>query len=128
MQNGSCNCGGVRIAVTGDPVRPGICHCLTCRKETGSAFMAFAVYMDDQVTATGQTSSWRATTDHRHFCPGCGSHMFARTDGSDEVELRIGCLDAAPTGLAPTYELWIGRREHWLPALPGTRQFDRKRQ
>jgi hypothetical protein len=25
--------------MTGDPVRLGICHCLTCCKETGSVFM-----------------------------------------------------------------------------------------
>jgi hypothetical protein len=45
----------------------------------------------------------------------------------DEVEVMIGSLDQAPTELRPEYELWIGRRESWLNALPSAAQFDKDR-
>jgi hypothetical protein len=125
--SGGCNCGKVRLALRGEPLRVGLCHCLTCRKETGSAFMAFAVWEADALTVTGSTASWIETTDHRHFCPNCGSSLFGTSDTDSQVEVRIGALDEAPSGLTPEYELWVPRREHWQPELPGAVQHQRNR-
>ena len=60
----------------------------------------------------------------RHFCPRCGSSVFART--GDEIELSLGALDA-PDQFRPTYELWTIRREAWLPPFPLTRLHERDR-
>ncbi len=117
VRRGGCNCGSVRLEVRGRPMWVGLCHCLICRKETGSAFMAFAVWDQSQVTVTGDVRSWTQATDHRHFCPTCGSRLFATHDRNGEVEVRLGCFDEAPSDLLPQYELWIGRREHWLSGI-----------
>ena len=119
VRRGGCNCGAVRLEIRGKPVRVGLCHCLTCRKQTGSAFMAYAVWDKSQVTVTGDTRSWGETTDDRHFCPSCGSGVFATQDGDAEIEVRLGCLDDAPTDLTPEYELWVPRRENWLAPVAG---------
>ncbi len=121
-RRGGCNCGQVRIEVQGEPRRTGLCHCLTCRKETGGPFMAFAVWDAGRVSVTGETRSWTATTDHRHFCPACGSSLFGTHDGDDEVEVRLGTLDDAPSGLVPHYELWTPRREPWQQPVAGAAQ------
>ena len=110
---GGCNCGSVRIELQGQPIRTGLCHCLICRRETGGPFMAFATWDAVNMAVTGETKSWTATTDHRHFCPTCGSSLFGTHDKDGEVEVRLGVLDEAPSGLAPAYELWTPRREHW---------------
>lgn len=60
----------------------------------------------------------------RHFCPRCGSSVFARN--ADEVELHLGAFDA-PDQLTPSYESWVVRRESWLPPFPGMKQYDRDR-
>lgn len=127
MRLGGCNCGRIRLQARGEPNRVGLCHCLTCRKETGAPFNAFAVWERDQVTVTGETSSWADTIDHRHFCPSCGSALFALEDGTSEIEIRLGALDEAPSDLTPSYELWTPRREHWLRPLPNTSQHERNR-
>ena len=111
---GGCNCGSVRIRLQGPPIRTGLCHCLICRRETGGPFMAFATWDVSNMLVTGETRSWTATTDHRHFCPTCGSSLYGTHDKDGEVEVRLGILDEAPSGLAPDYELWTPRREHWL--------------
>ncbi len=108
-------------------MRVGVCHCLTCRKETGGPFMAFAVWDRGQVSVTGELRSWIATTDHRHFCPICGSALFSTHDTDNEIEVRLGCLDDAPTGLLPDYELFIGRREHWLQPITEAAQHEGSR-
>lgn len=124
---GSCNCGSVGLEMRGTPMRVGLCHCLTCRKETGSPFMAFAVWDQSQVTVTGITQSWKQSTDHRHFCPSCGFTLFGTHDTDAEVEVRIGCLDEAPSHLTPSYELWTPRREPWLRRVAGAAQHDGNR-
>jgi hypothetical protein len=122
-RSGGCSCGAVRFQVRGDPVRTGVCHCTTCRKETGSVIMAFAVWPKDSFEVTGKTRGWK----NRQFCPACGSRLFEASDESDEVEIKLGSLDDAPTGLAPVYELWTKRREPWLDPISGTTQYPENR-
>jgi len=118
---GGCLCGDVRIVASGRPYRVGLCHCLDCRKHHGALFYAAAVFPADAVTVTGDTHAYAG----RHFCPRCGSSVFART--GDEVEIHLGALDA-PNQLLPTYESWTLRRESWLPPFPGMRRYERDRE
>lgn len=124
IRRGGCNCGEVQMKIRGEPVRVGLCHCLTCRKETGAAVMAFADWHEGQVSIAGETASWMSTTDRRYFCPACGSTLFVTDEAgrSDEVEVRLGTLDEAPSGFKPEYELWTIRREHWLQPVAGAVQ------
>ena len=121
-RSGSCLCGGVQFRVTGEPLRVGLCHCKDCRKASGSVFHAYAVWPRQAFETAGITSTY----GERSFCPTCGGRV--PLIGEDEVEVTIGSLDVAPTeGLVPSYELWIGRREHWLQPLPEARQFEHDR-
>ena len=118
---GGCLCGDVRFVATGAPHRVGICHCLDCRKHHGALFYAAAIFAQEAVAIEGETRDYRG----RHFCPRCGSSVFARC--GDEVEVHLGSLDA-PDQLVPTYECWSVRREAWLPPFPTTRCYERDRE
>ncbi|WP_193335917.1 GFA family protein [Devosia beringensis] len=113
---GGCRCGAVQLVVRGEPLRVGICHCLDCRKQHGALFYAAAIFPQQAVTITGETRAYHG----RHFCPVCGSPLFARS--GDEVEVHLGTLDA-PDQFTPTYECWTARREKWLPAFAGMTGF-----
>lgn len=118
---GGCLCGAVRLEVSCEPYRVGICHCLDCRRHHGAVFSAFAVFPADAVTITGETKTY----GDRSFCPVCGSSVFSRS--ADEVEVHLGALDA-PDQAKPTYELWTRRREAWLPPFGLARRYDRDRE
>jgi hypothetical protein len=105
---GGCLCGAVRVVARGEPNRVGLCHCLDCRKHSGTLFFAAAIFAEEAVTISGETREYR----NRHFCPTCGSSVFGLWNG--EVDLHLGALDA-PDQFMPTYELWTLRREAWLP-------------
>src|SRR4051812_16362905 len=79
--SGGCLCGAVRVVATGRPYRVGLCHCLDCRKHTGSLFHASAIFPEDAVTIEGETRDFGG----RHFCPNCGSSVVQRS--GDEVEV-----------------------------------------
>lgn len=117
---GGCLCGDVRITATDRPYRVGLCHCLDCRKHHGSLFHASAIFPEDSVTIEGKTGDYAG----RHFCPRCGSSVFAKS--GDEIEISLGSLDAIDQ-LRPTYELWTIRRESWLPPFPLKRKYQRDR-
>ena len=120
QHEGGCLCGQVRVTARGQPLRVGICHCLDCRKHHGALFGASAIFRADAVTVTGETREHKG----RHFCPICGSSVFGRS--GDEVEVNLGALDH-PDQFQPTYELWMVRRESWLPEFPGTTRHARNR-
>lgn len=117
---GGCRCGDVRIVAMGPPKRVGICHCMDCRKHHGALFYAAATFDRDAVTISGETHAY----EDRHFCPRCGSPVFARSEG--EVEVHLGTLDQ-PDQFTPTYELWTVRRAAWLAEFEGTTCFQHGR-
>ncbi|MFA1623186.1 GFA family protein [Rhizobium mongolense] len=117
IRTGGCLCGAVRYEVKGEPLRAGLCHCADCRKESGSAFVTFAVWP----LAAFEHSGSVAIYEGRSFCPACGGRLFCLTE--KEAELRLGSLDDAPMEIEPLYEVWIKRRESWLHPLQGTDQY-----
>lgn len=118
IYQGGCACGAVRYRLTGEPLVVGLCHCTDCRRETGSAFLAYADWPADRFEVSGTY----ATYDGRSFCPTCGARLFHRDETGAEIVL--GSLDEAPTHFTPTREGWIKRREHWLPSVVGAEQFE----
>jgi hypothetical protein len=116
VRSGGCLCGAVRYRVRGEPFHVGRCHCADCRKESGSAFAVYAQWPLAAFELEGEL----ATYDGRSFCRRCGSRIGCLHE--DDVEIRIGSLDDAPFGLTPEAEIWIHRREPWLPAVEGAAQ------
>ncbi len=125
-RQGRCNCGAVRFKARGEPVRVGLCHCLTCQRETGTAYIAFAVWRAEDVTTEGEPRAWGENDYRRTFCPTCGSRIGSEPENG-EVEIRLGALDEGGRGLTPGYELWTVRRQPWLSPIPGARQYDGNR-
>ncbi|WP_068116238.1 GFA family protein [Tropicimonas marinistellae] len=112
-------CGDIRFEALGQPLRVGIYHCLECRKHHGAVIYAAAVFRAVNVTVRGETRSFNG----RHFCPRCGSSVFARS--GEDIEVHLGSFDETDRFI-PTYELWATRRESWLPAFP-VRSYERDR-
>jgi hypothetical protein len=121
MFSGRCLCGQVQLSVRGAPLRVGICHCMDCRQESGSAFTFYAVWPAQQLERQGETSEFR----RQHFCPRCGSRVFSLDNR--EAEIKLGILSEAPTPLVPSYELWVKRREPWLRPIEGAEQYEENR-
>ena len=125
VHTGGCLCGAVRYSVRGEPVHVGRCHCADCRKESGSAFSVYAHWPVEVFELTGEVESY----DGRGFCARCGSRLFNPVDPGDKlVEIRIGSLDEAPFELRPQAEIWVKRRESWIPPVDGAAQYEENRQ
>ena len=119
---GGCLCGEVRYTPLGEPERVGLCHCTTCRKNTGTPYLAFAIYDAARVSIEGVLKAHRAPAIERRFCPRCGTLVCLAEEGSAEISLMLGAFDEPPA-ITPQYELWVGHRRDWLSPVPGARQY-----
>ena len=83
VYKGACMCGAVRFEARGEPLRTGMCHCTTCRRNTGSAFTVYAVFPAARLRMLGDETGSYATSEHltRHFCRVCGAPAFVEERG-----------------------------------------------
>ncbi|KAF8987041.1 Mss4-like protein [Cyathus striatus] len=99
-RHGSCLCKAVKYEVTGDPVTLRVCHCVNCRKATGSAFMTNAFFMEKNVQIVQGADKVKCYRDNetkdgfpldRFFCTECGSNLFLRPTRK-ESQIKIVAL------------------------------------
>ncbi|EAW13235.1 GFA family protein [Aspergillus clavatus NRRL 1] len=136
-RSGSCLCGAVQYKLAGDPEKLFICHCESCQKATGSAFMANCWYQESQLEITQGQDSIQVYNDkatatgeplQRSFCGTCGSRLFHRNNSMVEaqyVSVSSGTIDDRD-GLEPTIELWQRNRRPWLAPLDGIEKLDQQ--
>ena len=116
----SCRCGQLRATTTGEPVRVSVCHCLHCKKRSGSAFAVQARWPAAQVTIEGHSKAHVHTADSGnpitfHFCPDCGSDVHYEIDGKFDglVAIPLGAFDD-PNSLTPRFSVWEKRKCVWV--------------
>ena len=119
----SCRCGQLRVTVAGEPVRVSVCHCLNCKKRSGSAFAVQARWPAEQVTIEGRSNSWDVVADSGnrvtfHFCPDCGSDVHYDINGKFDglVAIPLGAFDD-PYFLSPKFSVWEERKHDWVEIL-----------
>ena len=113
---GGCLCGAGRYRATADPVRAVICHCGTCRKVSGAAFLSFVHFPKDAFTWTsGAPTRYRSSAyAERGFCPQCGSTLTMHEDVLDDrVQVSLGSLDR-PEAVRPNDHVWSESQLPWL--------------
>ena len=119
----SCRCGQLRATVTGEPVRVSVCHCLNCKKRSGSAFAVQARWPAEQVVIEGRSSSFKKVADSGnwatfHFCPDCGSDVQYDNNG------KFGAFDD-PYFLRPAFSVWEERKHDWVEIMgDGVEHYD----
>ena len=98
---GGCLCGAVRFEVTAPLGGAVYCHCTRCQRRTGGSASASARVAAGslRVTAGGEfLRSWEPEGGFaKVFCGECGSALFGRAPGSEEISLvRMGVIDGDP--------------------------------
>ena len=103
-----------------DPVRVSVCHCLNCKKRSGSAFAAQARWPAGKVATEGQSKTFDIAADSGnvatfHFCPDCGSDVYYVINGKFDglVAIPVGAFDD-PFFLTPDYSVWEERKHAWV--------------
>jgi hypothetical protein len=112
---GSCRCGRLSFAVTGDPLMVYACHCRDCQKMASSAFSLSALFPGDQFEHLGgATEIGGAHGEHRqHHCSWCKGWAYTQIAGPDGmISIRPALLDE-PDAFPVLYDMMVEE------ALPG---------
>lgn len=105
MLRGSCLCGAVRFRAALPTKWVAHCHCTSCRRAHGAAFVTWAGFASEQFALEPDAvqPSWYESSPgaRRAFCPRCGSPMFfssTRWPGEMHVARALieGALDREP--------------------------------
>ena len=119
----SCRCGQLRATVTGEPARVSVCHCLDCKKRSGSAFAVQARWPTERVKIAGRSKTFVKAADSGnratfHFCPECGSDVHYEIEGKFDglVAIPLGAFDD-PYSLEPQFSVWEKRKHDWVEII-----------
>lgn len=116
MIKGSCLCGQVKYAISGNIGEITHCHCISCRKAHGAAFSSVAAVQKDDFEFTSGEELIKCYPSSpnkvRCFCSNCGSHIYAHREGQSHYILRLGTLDDDP-GARATNHIWVSEKAPW---------------
>lgn len=123
---GGCLCGAVRYEGK-EKKGGGHCHCIDCRKTSGTGHGSHMIVPQSAFEVTGELRFYDAPADSgnivsRGFCPTCGSAVYSRNTGMPGiVAVRASSLDD-PEVFQPQLVVYTKRAASWDlvdPALPG---------
>lgn len=125
----SCSCGQLVAAVSADPVRISVCHCLACQRRTGSVFGTQARFRSQEVVVKGQSTAYVRIGDAGgritfHFCPACGSTVHYQIAGQEEfIAIPVGAF-AEPGFPPPARSVYETRKHAWVGLPAGVEHLD----
>jgi len=133
MPSGGCFCDKIRISYNGEPETSILCHCLDCRKITGSTYSSnividaanFKLEKGSPKTISKTADSGKIITSH--FCGDCGTTLFRTGDTfPNKYIVKFGTMDDAqwPKNNVPTVELFAPTRVPWVSPIKGAAQVD----
>ena len=125
---GRCGCGGVTLAISGEPVGTRQCWCRQCQQVSGGGPTHNAIFKADEVQLAGDLASnaWTAASGNtltNWFCPSCGTPVYCQSSARPHLQtVRIGMLDAGH-GLRPQMAIWTDDAPDWAVIDPALERF-----
>jgi len=127
---GGCSCGAVRYRLTTAPMFVHCCHCRSCQRQTGSAFVINALIETDRIERlAGEPEPMLVPTDsgrpHEiHRCPSCGIAVWSDYGRRPALRfVRAGTLDDA-SAIIPDVHIFTRSKLPWVGLPQGVPAFE----
>ena len=118
---GSCFCGAVQIAATGEPVLMGYCHCDSCRHWSAGPVNAFTLWNPGAVKVTkgeGNVGTFNKTPNSfRKWCKTCGGHVLTEHPAMGLTDVYAAVIPGLPfkPAIHVNYQETVLHMEDGLP-------------
>jgi hypothetical protein len=119
LREGGCACRAVRYRLTSDPLFTHCCHCLSCQRQTGSAFVINLLIEADRVELlSGAPQPVDVPRDDGSKqvifrCPTCQVAVFSQYGRPEIRFVRGGTLDQ-PWGVTPDVHIFTRSKLPWI--------------
>jgi len=126
---GGCACGAIEFECSAKPICFFLCHCVDCRKATGSAYAPNVWFRSEAVKFTKMPASHVekgiSGEETRHeYCSDCGTPIGMCTDlHKDIYGFRASSFNDLQ-GLKPIANVWISTKLPWEKLDGSLPQFD----
>jgi hypothetical protein len=128
---GGCACGAVRYQLAGAPIVQNHCHCVDCRRRSGTGHGSYLTFRRDaDSVVTGELRAWTVVADSGseksyHFCSRCGAPVWVTFSAAPELAaVHAGSLDD-PSAFAPQMVTYRVRALPWDVVDAALPAFDR---
>ena len=114
--DGGCLCGAVRYRIEGSIESVTHCHCDSCRRSAGAAFVTWITVERERFAWTGgKATQYRSSPGvTREFCGACGTELaYSREQAAKTIDITLGSLDCA-AGHPADRHVWTADRLEWL--------------
>ena len=123
---GGCQCESLRFELKAPPLFTHACHCLNCRRRSGTAFgLSTIVLRDDFAVARGELTakqiSPRTTVCQ---CAVCGTTIHSASIRFPSTYVVRGGTFDDPNFVVPGAHVWVKRKHPWIVLPEGIPQFD----
>jgi hypothetical protein len=119
QREGGCACGSVRYRLTSDPLFVHCCHCLSCQRQTGSAFVINLLIESDRVEVIGgmpqpvDVPRDDGSMQRIFRCPACQVAVFSEYGRPQVKFVRGGTLDD-PSSVEPDVHIYTRSKLPWI--------------
>lgn len=112
--SGRGHCGAVTYAGEADPVYACDCHCLDCRKLSGSGHLALMLVPASEMSFIGPLQRYSATVDSgatvsNHFCSVCESQIYKSGELMPDMAFLVASTLDDPEMFQPQASLYTSR-------------------
>jgi hypothetical protein len=123
----SCLCGGVSYEIMGAIRTPRYCHCLHCRKFSGTGHAAWGLIETTQLTITSlesRVTKYDSGGGLRVFCSSCGSALWYEPSGRPQYRgIPLGAVDGDGVP-EPQMHVWTKSKVPWQSITDDLPQHD----
>ncbi len=126
IRTGRCLCGAVRFTARG-PLRGVVyCHCSQCRRQTGHFYATTNLPEAELAVEGGEHVRWYDASSfaQRGFCSVCGSALFWKRNGGDDIAVMAGAFDL-PSELHGEGHIFVADKGDYYAISDGLPQFAR---
>jgi hypothetical protein len=119
----------VRYRLTAEPLITHCCHCRSCQRQSGSAFVVNAVIEADRVDGLAgeplpvDVPRDDGSTQRVYRCPSCQVAVFSEYTRPDLLIVRAGTLDG-PAAIEPDVNIFTRSKLPWGTLPAGVPAFD----
>jgi hypothetical protein len=116
---GACHCGRVRFVARFPSRFASHCHCASCRRAHGAAFVTWIGFKTPQVTVTegaGDLAAHESSPGtRRSFCRHCGTKLFFESSRwAGETHITLAAFDD-PVDRVPESHSCFEEHVSWIP-------------
>jgi hypothetical protein len=128
-RDGGCACGALRYELASEPMFIHCCHCLSCQRQSGSAFVINLLIEADRVEVVAGTpqpvdvARDDGGVQRIYRCPQCQVAVFSEYGRRGVLFVRGGTLDE-PTGITPDVHIFTRSKVAWVAVPPGAPAFE----